>query len=236
MRHMRLKDAKLKRKRLRNAQPSVKRRRLQLKAERQSKNASQSVLEGDTYKPNICLEAEENLDIDDIQLDAPVDHLHTHPLVFFDLEIVGLGLTSDILQIAAKCKEKEFSVYALPTRSISKEASEATSLTFDGNNLCYKGEAVTAFPPSETLTKFLTFLDADTLKISKKLLKVIQLPNYKQETLVQNLLGEEYEAHNAMADVTALEKLYYSKLCLSEMNIIVGMLFSPINLELEESR
>lgn len=36
----------MQRKRLRVGQPDVKRRRLELKAERQSKNASQSVLEG----------------------------------------------------------------------------------------------------------------------------------------------------------------------------------------------
>lgn len=144
----------------------------------------------------------------------------------------------------------------MPTRSISKEASEATCLTFDGDNLCYKGKPVLAVPPLEALIVFLSFLESfdgpvlvghnvqnfdipilrhhlmshgllarfkgivtgflDTLKISKKLLKDAQLPNYKQETLVQNLLGEDYEAHNAMADVTALEKLYFSKLCLFE--------------------
>ncbi|XP_062610826.1 uncharacterized protein LOC134272628 [Saccostrea cucullata] len=125
---MRRKDAKLKRKRLRNAQPSVKRRRLELKVERQYKNTSQSVLEGDIYKPNICLEAEENIDIDDIELDAPVDNMHTRPMVFFDLETGGLRRTSDILlmDIFAKCQEKKLSVYVLPTRSISKEASEVT--------------------------------------------------------------------------------------------------------------
>lgn len=46
IRHMRRKDRKMQRKRLRVGQPDVKRRRLELKAERQSKNASQSVLEG----------------------------------------------------------------------------------------------------------------------------------------------------------------------------------------------
>lgn len=80
--------------------------------------------------------------------------------MFFDLETGGLGRTSDILRIAAKCKEKEFSIYALPTRCISKEASEATCLTFDGNNLCYKGETVPAVPPCEALIAFLNFLDS----------------------------------------------------------------------------
>lgn len=46
IRHMRRKDRKMQRKRLRVGHPDVKRRRLELKAERQSKNASQSVLEG----------------------------------------------------------------------------------------------------------------------------------------------------------------------------------------------
>lgn len=226
---MRRKDRKMQRKRLRVGQPDVKRRRLELKAERQSKNASHSVLEGDTYQTNICLGLEENIDLNDIQLNSPVENLHTYPLVFFDLETGGLGRTSDIIQIAAKCKEKEFSVYAIPTRCISKEASAATCLTFDGNNLCYKGEAVPAVPPFEALIAFLNFLDSfnhpiivghniqsfdlpilrhhlessnllerfsgnitgflDTLKISKKSLKDVNLSNYKQETLVQTLLG-----------------------------------------------
>lgn len=77
-------------------------------------------------------------------------------LVFFLIA----GRTSDIIQIAAKCKEKEFSIYAIPTRCISKEASAATCLTFDGNNLCYKGEAVPAVPPFEALIAFLNFLDS----------------------------------------------------------------------------
>lgn len=49
IRHMRRKDRKMQRKRLRVGQPDVKRRRLELKAERQSKNASQSVLEGTCF-------------------------------------------------------------------------------------------------------------------------------------------------------------------------------------------
>lgn len=182
-------------------------------------------------------------------------------LVFFLIA----GRTSDIIQIAAKCKEKEFSIYAIPTRCISKEASAATCLTFDGNNLCYKGEAVPAVPPFEALIAFLNFLDSfnhpiivghniqsfdlpilrhhlgssnllerfsgnitgflDTLKISKKSLKDVNLSNYKKETLVQTLLGEEYEAHNAMADVTSLEKLYYSKLCLSDRTLCENIFY-----------
>lgn len=59
---MKRKNRKMEKNRLRVGQPDVKRRRLELKAKRQSKNASQSVLEGDTYQANICLGSEENID------------------------------------------------------------------------------------------------------------------------------------------------------------------------------
>lgn len=42
---------------------------------------------------------------------------------------------------------------------------------------------------------------------------------------MQTLLGEEYEAHNAMADVTSLEKLYYSKLCLSDRTLCENIFY-----------
>lgn len=44
-----------------------------------------------------------------------------------------------------------------PTNSLHQQA---TCLTFDGNNLCYKGEAVPAVPPCEALIAFLNFLDS----------------------------------------------------------------------------
>lgn len=150
-------------------------------------------------------------------------------------------------------------MYALPSRPISKEASAATSLTFNGNSLCYQGKPVFAVPLKEALEKLLHFIESfnlsilvghniqnfdlpilrhhlechkllsqfsrdvtgflDTLKISKKSLKNLHLPNFKQETLVNTLLGEKYDAYNAIVDVTALEKLYHSKLALSERTV-----------------
>lgn len=38
-------------------------------------------------------------------------------------------------------------------------------------------------------------------------------------------IGEEYEAHNAMADVTSLEKLYYSKYCVCQIEYYVKIFF-----------
>jgi len=48
----------------------------------------------------------------------------------------------------------------------------------------------------------------DTLNIAKTVLCKQDVKNYKQETLVSTLLGHSYDAHNALADVTALQELY----------------------------
>ena len=47
----------------------------------------------------------------------------------------------------------------------------------------------------------------DTLKIAKKKFKKSEIGNYKQQTLVSKLLGIEYSAHDACADVTSLFQL-----------------------------
>ena len=46
---------------------------------------------------------------------------------------------------------------------------------------------------------------SDTLSLFKKVYP--DMTNYKQETLVKNILGESYDAHNAMADISALQVL-----------------------------
>lgn len=106
------------------AQRSVKRRRLELKNERSTKDASQSVLEGATYSSKIGLE--ESVDLEDISMPKSVC-LQRSQFIVFDLETTGLGRTSDILQIACVCGTESFNVYMKPTCcNISISASEAT--------------------------------------------------------------------------------------------------------------
>jgi len=52
-----------------------------------------------------------------------------------------------------------------------------------------------------------------------------EVPNHKQETLVKTLLHMEYEAHNAIGDVIALERLYKEKLTL-DVNELSSALIS----------
>lgn len=52
----------------------------------------------------------------------------------------------------------------------------------------------------------------DTLKLSRKAFPKADVGNYKQQNLVQKLIGETYEAHNAIADVSSLQNLFNLKL------------------------
>ncbi|CAC5366566.1 unnamed protein product [Mytilus coruscus] len=47
----------------------------------------------------------------------------------------------------------------------------------------------------------------DTIKLAKRKFKTKDIGNHKQQTLVTKLLGIEYDAHNACADVTSLFQL-----------------------------
>lgn len=47
----------------------------------------------------------------------------------------------------------------------------------------------------------------DTIKLARRKFKAKDIGNHKQQTLVSKLLGIEYDAHNACADVTSLYQL-----------------------------
>lgn len=240
----------LKRKRLLQAQRSAKRRRLELKSERLSKDATHSVLEGETYSTNIGFD--ECTDIEDITIPSKEFSVDSSSLIVFDLETTGLARTSDILQIACVCGDREFSVYTRPTCTISIGASAATGLTYYGGVLKLKGEAVDSLTILEGLEQFIAFVSSfpkavlighniisfdipvlmhnlfkhnllerfqevifgfvDTLKLSKRIYPKAEMGNYRQENLVQKLLGETYNAHNAASDVEVLQRLFHEKL------------------------
>ena len=53
----------------------------------------------------------------------------------------------------------------------------------------------------------------DTLSVARKLYKKNpDVSNFSQSTLITELMQQTYDAHNAMADVEALQTLYYTKL------------------------
>lgn len=52
--------------------------------------------------------------------------------------------------------------------------------------------------------------------------------NYKQETLVNTFIGIDYDAHNAMSDVTSLG-LLYGKKYIVEIMMFLALLTTVIN-------
>ena len=66
--------------------------------------------------------------------------------------------TSDIVQIAAACGEKEINIYLTPQSPIGLEASAATGLTYVGGVMKHYDKVVEHTDPSEGLQQFLEFV------------------------------------------------------------------------------
>ena len=97
----------------RDIQKSItfKRRRLQLKSERNSKETAAETREGDTYATNIGMEKEVPA-LNEIPIAAtrPVYSSDDVSYVTFDLETGGFSRTCDILQISAICAGEDIFV------------------------------------------------------------------------------------------------------------------------------
>ena len=52
----------------------------------------------------------------------------------------------------------------------------------------------------------------DTLKVARKVFSKEKVTNYKQQTLVTEILGKQYSAHNAVEDVMSLQELFSKEL------------------------
>lgn len=50
----------------------------------------------------------------------------------------------------------------------------------------------------------------DSLPLTRQLLKDSEVKSFKQENLVKTVLGDSYAAHDALADVQALQKLFWA--------------------------
>ena len=67
--------------------------------------------------------------------------------------------TSDIVQIAAACGEKEINIYLTPQSPIGLEASAATGLTYVGGIMKHYDKVVEHTDPSEGLSSFWNLLN-----------------------------------------------------------------------------
>ncbi|XP_018394014.1 PREDICTED: uncharacterized protein LOC108772866 [Cyphomyrmex costatus] len=141
---------------------AAKKRRLQLKKLRKSKNSINSRKEGVTYESGVSL--------DDVSAVLPklipeikdytLECLNKFKVVIFYLETTGLSKNDEICQIAACTEENSFNAYIIPSKNISKKAYEITGLQLIAGDLYYGDEKVEAFPVKIACTNFLTYLQS----------------------------------------------------------------------------
>ncbi|XP_023246840.1 uncharacterized protein LOC111643363 [Copidosoma floridanum] len=133
---------------------STKLRRLALKKSKTGLKNRKETEEGITYESNIglCSVEVETIPIATFNLNSK------SIIIFFDLETGGLSKSSDILQLAAKYKDYEFSVYIKPAQKISEEASGVHGLRLTDGVLQLHGKPVLTISLSEALLAFYEFL------------------------------------------------------------------------------
>ena len=134
--------------------PAFKKRRLFLKQQKADLRNKKELSEGTTYEPNIgfLTNLHEQIEISNIDENSePI-------IVFFYLETGSFSASADILQIAAKCDEREFSVYIKATQKIDERASQVNSLQFVDGNLQLHEKIVSSSTLSEAMLLFYQYL------------------------------------------------------------------------------
>ncbi|CAG2252888.1 unnamed protein product [Mytilus edulis] len=228
-----------------NQQPEVKRRKIKTNNEKKTEIAKKEKVEGTTYKSDVgfSLVTEIN-NIPGIRYRPNIETVTNFDGNFavFDLETSSLQEDCEILQIACKFNDNEFSCYIQPTKPISKMSSAVTGLTNEGGVLFHHGKPIRAINREAAFQNFVIWLSqykpvilighnaklfdskrlilniknftcfaefktvvkgfVDTLPLFKK--KFPGFPNYKQTTVYENVCGGQFDAHNAIGDVSAL--------------------------------
>lgn len=149
-------STRLLRRAIKQRSPAFKKRRLFLKQERAKLKQKHETTEDVSYQSNIGL-------LDTLErplLITTIDPDSTPVIVFYDLETGGFGNKSDILQIAAKYENQEFSMCAHPLQKIDESASKVTGLRVENGTLCLNGVPVEAVSISKVLYDFYLFLHA----------------------------------------------------------------------------
>ncbi|CAC5359761.1 unnamed protein product [Mytilus coruscus] len=186
------------------------------KSKKLKDNQRETVKEGDTYGGEI--EVQEHIDTETIpskmKFEGEESSWNTSDILLMfvgsyapsimknkiDMEYsftaytIGLSRKSDITQLAAFDGTTVFNEYVSPREVISPKVSELTGLTFD-------------FSCDQMYHHGIPVESRDIQIVLLKKFKTKDIGNHKQQTLVTKLLGIEYDAHNACADVTSLFQL-----------------------------
>lgn len=79
-------------------------------------------------------------------------------LVIFDIETTGLLHNDQIIQVAAKCGDAQFSVYIVPTKHVHPKAETETGFRLEAGKLYRYNTCLPTKPPQEACKEFINFL------------------------------------------------------------------------------
>ncbi|KAK0157198.1 hypothetical protein PV328_011758 [Microctonus aethiopoides] len=172
------------------------------------------------YQSNLgfseSLETSDNFDDSQLETTQIKITSETCNLVYFDLETSGFSKNDEILQIAASCEGRKFSIYINPTKRIDDKASfsnlsskpcvlVAHNVSFDKAHLL---RAILKFSMVQKFSKIAGY--SDSLSLFKKHFSVKKVSGeFKLSTLAAEHLNvtSEDRFHEAMYDVDILEQL-----------------------------
>ncbi|KAJ8678038.1 hypothetical protein QAD02_013825 [Eretmocerus hayati] len=156
------KDETRKRKAERSRTIAFKKRRHELKKQRSSKDSAQCKTEGITYETGVSFHDVSELitNPDSTTISAKsISDLKTFKRVVIDIETTGLSVQDDqIFEIAASCDESSFDVYTLPSKPITKGASEATGFKMIRGELYYRDEKIETKSAKAAISDLIEYL------------------------------------------------------------------------------
>ncbi|XP_034241219.1 uncharacterized protein LOC117645265 [Thrips palmi] len=138
-----------------------KRRRLHLKTKNLWAEADAARKDGPSYESGMSGVMERAVASSDCSSDwlpPPCDISPDCAVVYVDIETTGFLATDQIVQVAAKCGDRQFSVFMMPTVSFHAIASAKTGFKVFRGELMYREEVLTTTPPLNAAEQFITFL------------------------------------------------------------------------------
>ncbi|VDI75087.1 Hypothetical predicted protein [Mytilus galloprovincialis] len=176
-------------------------RRIQLRNRRIKKNTVKELCEGLSYSSAIDLQDHQDITEIPSAPSPPIENCHiqeTAKLVCFDFETTSLARDSHITQIAAVSGDNHWSCYVTPKIPITNQASDITGITVRNGRVFHQGKPVDSLSISKAMEDFFKFIKGEDLK------------SFSQINLLKTLLNCDYAAHDALQDVTFLQKLMES--------------------------
>ncbi|CAC5366195.1 unnamed protein product [Mytilus coruscus] len=205
-------------------------RRLQLKEERMTSKGACEASEGATYDSEISL-GDKDADIHQIPNATPKPTFSkVEGLINTSTSFIVMDLETTDLTAVEHETGSQFSCYVVPKAPISSGAEDITGIVWDGTNLRLKGKVVAAKFNNAILIAhngnkfdfrilsnaadksklFNLYLEncvgcIDSIVVMKP--KFPKLPKYSQPYLAEHICNKNYNAHNALDDVSMLNEI-----------------------------